>query len=238
MMADQFPAIARPIGKYSYVGRPLTPAIITHLAPALLNQSVFKRLELVAVVEDYHVSRGGLESRSDPTMQVKKSLLWMAERGMIEAVDHRGTWRWVQVPDQERTMALVPVRRAAAAEGDGKGSLYAYYFPTYRAFAESNGQLVWPIKIGMTSAHSPDLRIAQQCVTMPESPVIAYSRGTDTPRRLERAVHSVLFHRGRWLENALGSEWYSSNPSEIAEIVHFIYGEPCTCTTPHQRGAS
>lgn len=235
-MDDQFPAINRPVEKYSYVGRPLTPAIITHLAPALVTDSVFKRMELIAVVENYHVSRGGLESRSDPAMQVKKSLLWMADRGMIEAVDLRGTWRWVQVPKQGRTLAPIPVRRAEAADGGGEGSLYAYYFPTYRVLAETHGQSVWPIKIGMTSAHSPDLRIAQQCVTMPEGPVLAYSRSTKTPRRLERAVHSILFHRGRWLEDALGSEWYSSNPREIAEIVHFIYGESCSCSTPHERG--
>jgi hypothetical protein len=81
------------------------------------------------------------------------------------------------------------------------------------------------MKVGMTSADDPAVRIAQQGTAMPEKPVLAYARRTATPGRLERTVHSILFYRGRLVEEAAGSEWYRSSPGEIKEIVRWILGK-------------
>lgn len=237
-MNGHVPARARAgIEGYSYAGRHLTPAIITGLAPRLITGESFKRLELIAVVEEYHVSRGGLWSRSDPALQVKKALISMAQRGVIVRGDELGTWRWVEAPDQERGTAPDPGREFADGEdqlqpescaGEERrlpGSLYAYYFPTYRGLAEAKGESFWPIKVGMTTADNPAARIAQQSAAMPEKPVLAYARRTATPARLEKAVHCILSYRGRLVEEASGSEWYRSNPQEIREIVSFIHGK-------------
>lgn len=35
-------------------------------------------------------------------------------------------------------------------------------------------------------------------------------------------MHSILKLRGRWMEDAPGSEWFLTNPNEVESLLHAI----------------
>lgn len=220
---------------YKFEGLPLTPNVIADLAPLLVPTPLFRRAELIAAVEDYHVSQGGLPSESGLTAQVKKALQVLQKNGSLEPSGGYGTWRWLHEPNAEELSAVVQpessddeplVLSDIQAEGEGQGSVYVYYFPAYKDLADFRGESTWPVKVGMSAAGNATIRVAdQQGTAMPESPVLAYVRKTSTPRKLEAAVHAILFFRGRQLEDAAGAEWFDSSPDEVKAIVDWIHGE-------------
>ncbi|MDE8668394.1 GIY-YIG nuclease family protein [Pseudarthrobacter sp. H3Y2-7] len=221
---------------YKYAGLPLTPNVIADLAPLLVPEPLFRRAELIAAVEDYHESQGGLPSESGLTSQVKKALQVLQKNGSLEPSGGYGTWRWLRAPEVAELSALVQPELSdeeslaledVQAEGEGQGSMYVYYFPAYKDLAELRGEPTWPVKVGMTAAGNATVRVAdQQGTAMPERPVLAYVRKTSTPRKLETAVQAILFFRGRQIEDAAGDEWFDSSPDEVRSIVNWIHGEP------------
>lgn len=219
---------------YPYADLPLTPKVIAELAPTVMPKPMFRRSELVAAVQEYHRTNGGIDGNADPTAAAKKALSNMARDGLIEATRAYGIWRWLVVPEPlaEASIELGPeddseelkVSADAIVEGEGSGSVYAYYFPCYKELADLKGDERWPIKIGMTSLGRASIRISdQQGTVMPEEPVVAYIRRTDTPLKLERLMQSVLFYRGQQIEDAPGTEWFRTNPSEVRAIVDWIF---------------
>ncbi len=106
--------------------------------------------------------------------------------------------------------------------GSGKSSVYLYYYPQYRESAESKGEKVWKCKIGRTIHGKADTRIRSQATGLPEIPKIGLHIKTDKPKEIERSIHSILKGRGKHIEEAPGSEWFLTSPSEVEEIYKFI----------------
>jgi len=50
---------------------------------------------------------------------------------------------------EDEAAEVAPSPSAERVFGDGRDSVYLYYYPTYREVAESKGDKVWPCKIGM-----------------------------------------------------------------------------------------
>ncbi|UTT71161.1 GIY-YIG nuclease family protein [Arthrobacter sp. DNA4] len=199
-----------------------------------MPKPLFRRSELIAAVQEYHRGNGGVDGKADLTTATKRALSNMARDGAIESTGVPGIWRWLVAPDPlaEAPTGLDPeddseeldVAEDAIEEGEGSGSVYAYYFPGYKKLADLKGDVRWPIKIGMTSLSRASIRITdQQRTVMPEEPVVAYVRRTDTPLKLERLMQAVLFYRGQQIEDAPGTEWFNSNPNEVREIVGWIF---------------
>ncbi|GLB69506.1 GIY-YIG nuclease family protein [Arthrobacter mangrovi] len=222
---------------YRFEGIPLTPNVIAELAQELMAESIFRRSDLIERVQEYHTARGGALTTSDVTSMTKKALQTLTRTGALEPAGTYGRWRWLQ----DRTIAPVELgldefsgegreddeidfASDAVVDGIGQGSVYAYYFPSYKELACLKNEDRWPLKVGMTSLSDAHIRITdQQGTALPEAPVVAYIRRTDTPRKLEQALHSVLFFRGQQLEDAPGSEWFWSNPEEIKSIVDWVF---------------
>lgn len=106
--------------------------------------------------------------------------------------------------------------------GSGNSSVYLYYYPQYRASAESKGEKVWECKIGRTIHSEADGRIREQATGLPENPKIGLHIQTDCPTETERIVHNILKVRGKHIKEAPGTEWFRTNPSEVEEIYNFI----------------
>ncbi|MFE4082273.1 GIY-YIG nuclease family protein [Paenarthrobacter sp. YIM B13468] len=221
---------------YKHAGVPLTPTVIAYLAPALMAKPTFKRSQLAAVVKDFHVSQGGLPSGTDLITQVKKALTMLKKAGKLESASP-GHYRWLGVtqlpgiageiapdePSHGEDLSFDDV----IVEGEGQGSVYVYYFPAYKELAELRGNINWPCKVGMTAAGNARIRIAdQQGTAMPEKPVLAYLRRTDTPRKLETNIQSILFFRNQQLGDAPGEEWFWTNPEEIRSIANWVHEPP------------
>jgi len=100
--------------------------------------------------------------------------------------------------------------------GSGNESVYLYYFPTYQWYAESLGSPHWLCNIGSTENEVTD-RVSQQIGDQcPEIPQIALILRTEDCRTLENRIHDVL--KSRRIANAIGTEWFSTSPSEVLAI--------------------
>jgi hypothetical protein len=216
---------------YKWQGLPLTPAAIQALAIELFSGQTVERHQIVAAVEQAHTDRGGSPARTaDFARSVKKALSNLKDAGRADNPAY-GFWRILAIDGQPATASaiesvavaeedLTPV--ADIALGQGKASVYLYYYPAYRREAERNGVPVWPCKIGL-SERDPVARVMSQASTaMPELPQIGLLLRTPLPSQWEDVIHGVLALRGRTLEEAPGSEWFITSPSEVAEIIHYI----------------
>jgi hypothetical protein len=223
---------------YKYRGLPLTPNVISELARELLKSPMFRRSELIGVVEQYHSENGGAAAYS-LTSATKKALRNLVDAGLLEPTGAYGYWRWITPPEvrveENGTTSVadeteeLDLADDTVVEGTGSGSVYVYYFPSYKLLAEFRRDERWPVKVGMTALGDAKIRISdQQGTAMPEQPAVAYVRRSNTPLKLERLVHAVLFYRGLQLDNAPGSEWFNSTPEEVKAIIDWAHASDGT----------
>ncbi|MEW9586543.1 GIY-YIG nuclease family protein [Paraburkholderia sp. DGU8] len=112
----------------------------------------------------------------------------------------------------------------AVAEGDTAeadtfdGTVYAFSFP-----ALLKAGAPFPIKVGKATG-DVDKRVAVQCKGSAtfENPVILGRWPVQRVGAVESAIHKVLQSRGKWRENAPGTEWFDTTIEEIQSIVTFI----------------
>ena len=65
---------------------------------------------------------------------------------------------------------------------------------------------------------------SQTGTAYPEYPHVALLIKCPSAREMEDALHSILKLRGKWLENAPGSEWFLTSPDEIKDLYYLITG--------------
>ncbi|MFD1210737.1 GIY-YIG nuclease family protein [Arthrobacter sp. GCM10027362] len=222
--------------RYRYEGVRLTPRVMAGLARNVVTEPVFRRGAL-GKAQEYHLARGGAPTDTSLTSLVRKAATILARAGLIEGAGIYGWWRWREGPDVPAGLQIGPepgtdlaageleVATEGTNEGEGSGCVYVYYFPGYKELAGFRKEARWPVKVGMTSASDSHIRVSnQQGTVMPEAPVIAYARQTDTPRKLEQTLHAILSCRGLQLDDAPGAEWFLSSPDEIKAIVDWLFG--------------
>ncbi|TDK23509.1 GIY-YIG nuclease family protein [Arthrobacter crusticola] len=201
------------------------------LARNLVQEPVFRR-SVLGKIQEYHLAMGGAPTETDIRTLIKKAVLILARTGLLEPAGKPGWWRWragANIPAEQQFGAGVlaagefEVAPQGASEGRGSGCIYVYYFPTYKELAVRKQEARWPVKVGMTATGNSCIRVFnQQGTAMPEAPVVAYVRRTDTPRRLEQGLHAILHCRGQQLVDAPGAEWFLSSPDEIKKIVDWV----------------
>jgi hypothetical protein len=81
----------------------------------------------------------------------------------------------------------------------------------------------FPIKIGKTTGSVHD-RIAVQCRSSVafEQPIILGEWKVKRVHAAELAVHYVLKARGKFRDEAPGTEWFDTMLSEIQEVIAFV----------------
>jgi hypothetical protein len=226
--------------EYRYKGQPLTPAIFKELVIELFQGKLTERHVIVEEALRIHLARGGTNSRAqDLPRSVKKALSELREAGLAENPSF-GYWRVIskdptppeavhaleetRPADYVQSQGDPPVEEPAAdiILGVGSGAAYLYYLPTYRILAESNGEKLWPCKVGRTG-QDPLTRILSQAATaLPEKPHVAIIIHTDQPAVLESTLHGALTLRGRLIEDSPGSEWFLTNPDEVLALAQSL----------------
>ncbi len=213
---------------YRYAGRSLTPRIAQALITEIFSGQTVARNDILREVDRVHRERGGLPSRAN--YHPGGMALSNMKRGGLAENPSLGRWRILgsnhstSEPShlEEETIELNGL--SVRSIGSGEGTVYVYYFPTYQLWAESQSESSWPCKIGMTEG-DPNLRIHIQVGTgMPESPEIALIIRTDAPAEMERILHDALTLRRRRMEDAPGTEWFLTSPSEVEEIHALLLG--------------
>ena len=100
------------------------------------------------------------------------------------------------------------------------GWIYAFSFPVL-----IREDVAFPIKIGKTINNVED-RVAWQCRGSAsfENPIILGKWQVQRVHSFEQAIHQTLKTRGKWRENAPGTEWFDTTISEIELLVSQIRG--------------
>ncbi|MDE0426712.1 MAG: GIY-YIG nuclease family protein [Candidatus Poribacteria bacterium] len=107
--------------------------------------------------------------------------------------------------------------------GEGNESVYLYYFPTYKLYAESEGKNQWQCNVGKTK-DPVEGRVASQIGgQLPEKATLALVMQTNDCETLETQIHRELKDQGKDLDpksdaDVIGIEWFSTNPAEVKDI--------------------
>ena len=109
--------------------------------------------------------------------------------------------------------------------GSGKQSVYLYYYPAYQHLAESQGEEVWACKIGR-ARNDPLIRISSQTRTaLPEYPKVGLIIKTDEFVLMETTIQNILKLQGKHKQDAPGTEWFVTSPSEVKRVYESIFGD-------------
>lgn len=117
---------------------------------------------------------------------------------------------------------ITPAYNPEKEIGYGKNAVYVYYFDIYQKFAELNSENKWPCKVGRTDRGTIERIMSQTGTSYPELPRIALIINCEDSKKLEAAIHSILKYKGRWIEDAPGTEWFMTSPNEIQEIYNSL----------------
>ena len=196
-----------------------------------IGQPCVPRSEIINHVEEVHCRDVRKLSENEKQI-VNDALISLRDKGLADN-PKRGYWSFLTTDGSEASKMIKKPQRQVDTSGvkniapertigSGKSSVYLYYYPQYRESAESKGEKVWKCKIGMTIHGEPQIRIREQATGLPEIPRNGLHIKTDRHEKIERIIHDILKVRGRYVEDAPGTEWFLTSPSEVEEIYNFI----------------
>ena len=196
--------------QYEYSGESLTTKMAQELIIELFKGQTIAKTEIVRKVDETHLERGGKKAETK-VHPVTNALNALKRKGIADNNNPGiGVWHIIDTDKPKDG-----VRRI----GSGNNSVYLYYYPTYKLYAELRGEETWPCKIGQSEYHDPIHRVYEQTGTgMPEQPEVALVIQTNRPKELESAIHKFLDR----LPNAPGTEWFRTNPSQVEAIYNAL----------------
>ena len=211
--------------EYKYKGIELTPAIFQELLIQLFDGKQFSRQNAIDSITSYHIEHGGVLSKSTYVATFKKATQNLKDFGIENA--GYGIWRLcyvkkqIEIENVENKKDNIKIL-ADKEIGVGENSVYIYYYDAYKKLAEAQGKNVWECKIGRTDVDSISRVIGQAGTCYPELPHIAIVFYCDDSHLLEKALHSVLKMKKRWIADAPGKEWFITSPEEVEKIYYTI----------------
>ena len=112
--------------------------------------------------------------------------------------------------------------------GTGRHWVYLYYYPEDKEKAVSNGQSIWPCRIGAADGvnkegqrvyDAPERRVGSQTRNYRQEAITALLMRVDRHLALEKAIQAILTVREQDIPDAPGRSWFSTNPREVVTIV-------------------
>lgn len=220
---------------YEFAGIPLMPEAIRALILELYTGKVVRRNDIVNRIPTVHAERGGMQSNaSNLEASVKKALQYLKRDGMATNPGY-GIWK-IGSDNGADAILNAPLNSAAdeleevqvsgfSADlefGSGASAIYLYYFEAYESHPDAQAEGRWPCKIGRTDRDPLQRVLSQSTTALPEIPRVSFVMKTPFPSRWESAIHSILRLRGRIIETAPGNEWFSTNPTEVLNLIRTI----------------
>ncbi len=221
------------MNNYKYAGATLTPGISKELILELFSGQVVQRKQIADSIVQKHLSRGGLNPKSEASQCIKAALRKMKKLGLAENA-YYAHWRIAHTPEYSKTevnestqITQIPHAKPDQSQstieaitiGAGNGAVYLYYYPRDKKRARS--KQIFECKVGMTESRvNVNSRVKSQSTTgIYESPEIGLIIQTNTPRELEKMIHGILEMKGRRVDTSgNGKEWFMTSPTEVAGI--------------------
>lgn len=209
---------------YKYTNEELSAKIFADVLVYLFDRGDFTSNIAVQNVIEYHTSHGGKISQKDYTYLFFYLVNGPLSGYILKIDNNRYKLNYesddfasdmdveITEPDFEGTL------KCDKLIGQGRGEVYVYYYDIYQKYFTSNGNDVWPCKIGMSTGSALKRIFGQVGTAYPEWPHIALIIKTDKPRELELLLHSVLKFQGNHLYKSPGKEWFLTRPDLIEQI--------------------
>lgn len=213
--------------EYKYKGIELTPAIFQELLIKLFDGKQFSRQDAVDLITSYHIEHGGILNKAASSyIQVFKKATQYLKNFGIENVGY-GIWR---LNYEKKEIEIISIEKkieninfsSDKELGTGKNSVYVYYYDGYKKLAKLQGREIWECKIGRTDVDPISRVMGQAGTCYPELPHIALIIYCDDSSLLEKAFHSILKLKSRWLSEAPGTEWFITSPEEVEQMYYSI----------------
>lgn len=216
------------MNKYKYYGVSLTPAIFVELMIEFYDGKQFERQQAISKILEHHASKGGLPPKMHGVPLFKAATKILKNKGLKDV--SYGIWRLnyeIQETIIEENVTKEKLIKLDIDKeiGEGLSSIYVYYYDIYKVYAEVKGKSSWECKIGRSDGEPIERILTQAKTSYPELPHVALIIKCLDSYQLEKAIHNILKARGKWLENAPGTEWFNTNPQEIESIYEFIYNK-------------
>ena len=192
--------------------------MLQYLLQVESDGTTYTAQELYERINKVHVSLGGEPPiAKSPQKEASKAVALLRDQGYYE---QRGTGYWCRTekaaPDEasrEEELGHIEV-----SIGEGDQTIYAWYLPAYRKLAALENRESYPIKIGRTEGESIE-RITDSAGYSPEQFKVALELRCDDAANWERLLHSYLKLCGRHLADAIGTEWFETNPDELEKFI-------------------
>jgi hypothetical protein len=205
-------------GEYRYKNQPLEVGVAKDLIIELFAGKSAHRKKISEKVLDTHIKRKGKLPKAISTNPVYLALSKLKKESLATPL---GKGIWAIVEENVLFLKEDGVQLSfdfEAVIGEGANSVYVYYYPIYRLYAESQDIDIWACKVGHTKS-DPHKRIKSQSSTaMPEPPKVGLVIKTDEPEVLENVLHNILKLKGKFMKDAPGKEWFITSPSEVQQI--------------------
>ena len=215
--------------QYEYAEKSLTPSRAQHLIIELFAGQTVQKQEIMQVVDETHLERGGQPSRARFHHPVTLALCNMKREGWAEN-PRQGVWFISSRPRDDEKAGDENINAEATnleperTIGAGKDSVYLYYYPSYRRLAELEDEEVWPCKIGKTTRNAISRITSQTRTALPEYPKVGLVIKTDELRLMETTIQNILKLQGKQKMDAPGTEWFLTSPSEVEQVYENNFG--------------
>ena len=223
-------------GVYFYKGVELMPSVIANILDISYSGKLFRRLLVLDEIIEFHRKNGGITNKNDYSSSFKRVCTCQLKDRMI----NKGYGMWYLVPEEgtddetyEEEIEESEIEDEINDEdkfqesdkviGSGDKAVYIYYYDTYKQYANLQGNNVWACKVGRTDTDPISRVFGQAGTCYPELPHIALIIQCDNSSIIETTIHNILKLRGKWIENAPGTEWFMTSPEEIETIYNNIF---------------
>jgi hypothetical protein len=213
----------------------LNVSILRHLCPHVFSKDeIGKRSDLLKRLINYHESLTG--RTVDQTLE---QLARSAKRGIFQegsqyfsSVEGQGMYKHIGsshgdgyiIPDEPNEEVeeanLYVSQHHLEAKDMGRETLYVWWHNDSEELAKLKDETKWAMKVGKHNSPNVGNRFNSYTVAVPHSIRLGLTVSCDKASRLEKAIHTVLNHRGAQI-NEEGSEWYVTNIDEVMEILRF-----------------
>ena len=209
---------------YEYQGKPLTREIASEIIfKRYAGKSPISFKTILEKVSQYHENNGGLPPED------QKHLPWIINRALFHLKNrqcatpiNRGRYRADDSWRIHEEDIHYDERDYPKTIGEGNDSVYLYYYPIYKREASFQRQRFWKCKIGHTKRDAVHRTKEQVKTGLPEHAITALTIKTDEPAVLEKKIQDILKILGKYAEDAPGTEWFFTAPSEVESIYEFI----------------
>ena len=199
----------------------LTPTLIaSHILELTTPGVTYQTGELRDLVTERHRELGGADTEvTNPHQQFQRAMDRLQE-SFID--DGHGRWKRTEheLPS-ESVLTEEAFENAEIRIGEGAEVVYAWYLPIYREPSKLKDEATittFPMKVGRTNRTAED-RVRESIGALPERPIVGFVWRTDDSVSGEKVLHGTLALRGRHLPDAIGNEWYLTNPEELRCII-------------------